>query len=118
MKLFPSIAAAVAVIGSSIIAANPVKSQFNVNAFGRCRSEDGVYVNNGVFYDEENLGINGGTKVFKGGTYTVTYEKILNSDYGGKVGYTNTNAYRLRRNDGVLVNKLYLPINVASSVCQ
>jgi len=116
MKLSTFFAAA-AVIGSSLFVANPAHSKFSINAFGTCRSEDGVYVNNGNWYFYENLGRMPG-RVVKGGTYTITQERILNSDYGSKKGYTFANAYRLRRNDGVLVKKLYLPIDLASSVCQ
>ncbi len=86
------------------------------NIFGTCQSEDVGKIENSSWYWFE-MGRDGRGWVY-GGSYVTSNERINKSDYGKGSGYLKTTAYRLKRNDGTWVNKLYLPLTSYDSVCQ
>jgi len=99
----------------SVINLQVVASESGANIFGTCASEDVGKIENGGWYWYE-MGRGGRGWVY-GGSYVTSNERINKSDYGKGSGYIKTTAYRLKRNDGTWVNKLYLPLTSMESVC-
>ena len=106
-------------IPGSLLFVSPLtaRADLSMNAFGTCRSEDGVHIGSKSYFYYENLGRDNPGRWIEGGSYVTSTEKINKQSYGGPPGYLTTTAYRLKRNDGVWVEKLYLPLKVANLVC-
>ena len=100
----------------SAINSQVVASENGIRIFGTCASEDVGKIENGGWYWYE-MGRGGRGWVY-GGSYITSNERINKSDYGKGSGYIKTTAYRLKRNDGTWVNKLYLPLTSMESVCK
>mgnify|MGYP007063709900 CR=1 FL=1 len=104
----------------SAINSQVVASESGANIFGTCASEDVGKIENGgwYWYEMGNAREEGSGGWVYGGSYVTSNERINKSDYGKGSGYIKTTAYRLKKNDGTWVNKLYLPMTSSDSVCK
>jgi len=103
-------------LGFSLVIPPLSSAEFPANAFAHCDWFEGYLMVNGIAYGYENVD-RGTTKTIKIGTYTVVNERISNVEFGGKGGYTNTKAYRVRRDDGAWEGVM-LPLDMRKAICK
>ena len=102
-------------LGFSLVIPPSFSNEFPANAFAHCDWFAGYLMVNGIAYGYDNVD-RGATKTIKIGTYTVVNERISNIEFGSKGGYSNTKAYRVRRDDGG--ERVYLPLDMWKAICK